>query len=74
MHVKRLSDNKNQADPEWVNDLVIFINKNHFKKITDELKKVFIELYFENLRNGMKPNDALEKAKATISCFLLLYM
>jgi len=42
------------------------------KKKIEKLKEIFIELYIENLRDGMDPKDALEKAKFMIFCFLFV--
>jgi hypothetical protein len=36
------------------------------------VKKVFVETYLENIREGKNPKEALQKAKAIALCFLIL--
>jgi len=40
--------------------------------ITKRVKKVFVETYLENIREGMNPRDALQKAKSVALCFLVV--
>jgi len=52
-------------DPEWFMELANFGNPEKFKGV----KKVFVETYFENIRKGMDPKDALQKAKEIVQCY-----
>lgn len=60
---------KKEDDPEWVKEIVSFASACKKLKITDECKKLLRDLYFEYLRDGLKPKDAMEKAKNIILSF-----
>ena len=72
MRVGISSDNQKQLDPEWLREFANFLDKNGNKEILEVVKKVFVETYLENIREGMNPKDALQKAKSVALCFLLL--
>jgi len=55
-------------DPEWLMRLAKFGNKEKFKVV----KKIFVETYLENIRQGMNPEDALQKAEEIAKSFLKL--
>jgi hypothetical protein len=59
-----------QLDPEWMREFTDYLNENSDKKKFHLINKIFIETYFENIRNGLNPKDAMEKAKTTALCFL----
>lgn len=65
------SEGQQQLDPEWLREFTNFLHENGNKKKFDLIKKIFIDSYFENIRNGMNPRQAMEKAKSTASCFLI---
>jgi hypothetical protein len=66
------SDKQPQLDPEWIREFAKFLNKNGNKEKFEVVKKIFVETYLENVREGMNPRDALQKAKSVALCFLLL--
>jgi hypothetical protein len=72
MRVRRSSENHHQYDPEWLREFAGFLEKNGNKKKFQSVKKIFVETYFENIRNGMHPREALHNAKSVALCFLLL--
>jgi hypothetical protein len=72
MQVKSSSDKQPQLDPEWIREFANFLDKNGNKEKFEVVKKVFVETYLENVREGMNPKDALQKAKSVALCFLLL--
>jgi len=72
MQVRRSSDQQQQLDPEWLREFTNFLDKNGNKEKFKVVKKVFVETYLENVREGMNPKDALQKAKSVALCFLLL--
>ena len=72
MRVKSSSDNQQQIDPEWLREFVNFLNKNGNKEQMEAAKKIFVENYFEKIREGMNPRDALQKAKSIALSFLML--
>jgi uncharacterized protein YdeI (YjbR/CyaY-like superfamily) len=73
MRVRRSSENQQQQDPEWVTEFASFLERNGNKKKFQSAKKIFIDTYFENVRNGMHPKEALQNAKSVALCFLLLH-
>ncbi len=60
---------KKGDDPEWVKEIVSFASAYKKLKITDEYKKLLRDLYFEYQRDGLKPKDAMEKAKNVLASF-----
>ena len=66
------SSDKQQLNPEWLRDFENLLNNQHNKKKSKLVKKVFVETYLENIREGMNPKDALQKAKWVAFCFLML--
>jgi len=73
MRVRRSSENQRQQDPEWITEFASFLERNGNNKKFQSVKKIFIDTYFENVRNGMHPKEALQNAKSVALCFLLLY-
>ncbi len=65
------SENQQQLDPEWLREFTNFLHENDNKEKFHMIKKIFIETYFENIRNGLNPKEAMEKAKTTALCFLI---
>jgi hypothetical protein len=72
MRVRISSEKKQQQDPEWIREFASFLEKNGNKEKFESVKKIFVETYFENVRNGMQPKEALQNAKSVALCFLLL--
>jgi hypothetical protein len=73
MRVRSSSKNQSQNDPEWLQEFASFLEKNGNKEKFQAVKKIFVETYFENIRNGMHPREALNNAKSVALCFLLLH-
>ncbi len=68
-----LSDDYNIIqDPEWLLELIKFFNKKDNMEEFERVKKIFCETYLENIRDGLTPKTALEKAKSVAICFLNL--
>lgn len=72
MRVRLSSDEQQQQDPEWLRQFAKFLDKNGNKEKFKVAKKVFVETYLENVREGMNPRESLKKAKSVALCFLLL--
>jgi hypothetical protein len=64
------SQKKQQLDPEWFKEFANFLNRNGNRKKLQEVKKIFVEAYFENIREGMNTKEALQNAKSIALCFL----
>ena len=60
---------KPEDDPEWIKEIAFQLSILKKQKITDENKKLLRDLYFEYLRDGLEPKDAIEKAKNIILSF-----
>ncbi len=70
--VLRLSSQKQQEiDAEWLRECVNYINANNDEKKYKLVSQIFMDTYYENLREGMHPRDALQKAKWVAFCFLM---
>ncbi len=72
MRVRPSSENHSQNDPEWIQEFASFLEKNGNKKKFQSVKKIFVDTYFENIRSGMHPREALQNSKSVALCFLLL--
>jgi hypothetical protein len=71
MRVRRSLDKQQQLDSEWLGEFAKIFNKNGNKERFEVVKKVFIEAYLENVREGMNSEDAMQKAKSVALCFLM---
>ena len=72
MWVRRALELQKQLNLEWINELARFTHQKDSKKKIENLKEIFIELYIDNLQEGLNPMEALEKAKLMIFCFLII--
>jgi len=72
MWVRRSLELEKQLDLEWINELVRFTHQKDNKQRLENLKETYIDLYIQNLQEGLKPQEALEKAKLMILCFLFV--
>ena len=68
MGTKKLLGTKEQ-DPDWIIELVDAYLQKDIKGLTDYQKKMLCDQYFEYLRDGFNPKDAIEKAFKIVSCF-----
>ena len=58
-----------EQDPDWILELVDGYLQRDIKNLTDYQKKMLCDQYFEYLREGCSPKDAIKKAFKIISCF-----
>jgi len=60
---------KKNYNPEWVKELAneVYILKKY--KIKDEDRKLIRDLFFEYIRDGLQPKEAIIKAKNIILSF-----
>jgi hypothetical protein len=70
MWVRHSLDRQFQRDPEWLRELATFLNDNGNQEKFKAVKTIFYETYLENIRDGMRPKDAIQKAKSVAICFL----
>jgi hypothetical protein len=71
MRVRYSSTKQREFDSDWLRGCSHFINSNIDPKKYELVNKIFMETYYENLREGMNQRDALEKAKWVAFCFLM---
>jgi len=71
MRVRLSSTNQQEVDSEWLSECTNFLHKDNDEKKFELVNKIFIETYHENIREGMNPKDALQKAKWVAFCFLM---
>jgi hypothetical protein len=72
MWVRGSTDYQQQLDPEWITEFASFLDKRSNKEKLSVVKKIFVEVYLENVREGMNPKEALRKAKSIALCFYVL--
>ena len=66
--MKKIQDIK-KYDSKWIKETlegILYIDVN---KLSDKQIKMLRELYLENIKDGLKPKEALDKAYKVISCF-----
>ncbi len=71
--MRQSSDLQSKLDPEWLRMFTIFVNENSNKEKIEMVKKIFVETYFENIKSGLNPKEAMEKARTTALCFLIQF-
>ena len=68
-----MGDNKLQRitepDPEWVMELVKGLLDINTDDLSEHQKKMLRAQYLANLRDGLKPKDAIQKAIQIVLCF-----
>ena len=60
---------RKENDPEWIKQIVASLYANKKPVLNDEYKKLFRDLFFEYQIEGLKPKEAIEKAKKVLACF-----
>jgi hypothetical protein len=56
-------------NPDWIKELSLHFDSGKQYKLTDEDKKFLQDLILEYKINGMKPKEAIEKAKNVLMSF-----
>lgn len=73
MWARQDTSNQQELTTEWFKEFVRLINKNGDAKKIEYAKKVFVEAYFQNIREGMNQKEAVQKAKSLALCFLMIH-
>ena len=60
---------KKGDDPEWVKEISSYLITSKKQEITGKYKKLFRDLYFDYLRDGLKPKDAKKIAENIVLSF-----
>lgn len=67
--VKKSLRGTRHNDPEWITEIAVGFLKININELSENQKKMLRDIYLENLRDGMKPKEAIEKALQIILCF-----
>jgi len=65
---KKLSGTK-ENDPEWITEIAHGLLDINLDELSNIQKKMLRDQYFDYLRDGLKPKDAIKKAIQIIKCF-----
>jgi hypothetical protein len=72
MWVSPSLENQQMQNLEWFREYTRILNKNGNKEKFELVEKIFVETYFEIIRDEMDPLYAMQKAKMVAFCFLIL--
>lgn len=67
MGEKKLQSKKNNS--EWIKKVALYSSVIKVQDLTDEDKKLLVELSLVYKINGLKPKEALQKAKRVLASF-----
>jgi hypothetical protein len=67
MGEKKLQSKKNNS--EWIKKVALYSSVIKVQDLTDEDKKLLVELFLVYKINGLKPKEALQKAKRVLASF-----
>ena len=68
MEMKKLQSIK-ERDPEWIIEIAVGLLDINIDNLSDHQKKMLRDQYLENLRDGLKPKEAMKKALQIVLCF-----
>ena len=68
MGMKKLQGIK-ERDPDWIIEIAVGLLDINIDNLSDHQKKMLRDQYLENLRDGLKPKEAIEKAIQIVLCF-----
>ena len=57
------------CDPEWIKVIASALLDVNINNLSDSQKKMLRDQYFDNIRDGLKPKQAIEKAFQIVLCF-----
>ena len=68
MGTKKLQGTK-EDDPEWIIETVKELFNKNINNLSENQRKMLRDQYLENLKDGLQPKEAMEKALQIVSCF-----
>jgi len=68
MNKKKLQGTK-EDDPEWIIETVKELFNKDINDLSENQRKMLRDQYLENLRDGLSPKEAMEKALQVTLCF-----
>ena len=66
--MRKLKSTKKSV-PKWRKETIGIIFYIDSDKLSDKQKKMMHDLYIDNLRDGLKPKEAMDKAFQIVTCF-----
>ena len=68
MGMKKVQSIK-ERDPDWIIEIAVGLLDINIDNLSDHQKKMLRDQYLENLRDGLKPKEAMKKALQIVLCF-----
>lgn len=68
LKLKKMQKIKNY-DPDWIKVIANTLLDININDLSDHQKKMLRDQYLENLREGFKPKEAIERALQIVRCF-----
>jgi hypothetical protein len=67
----KLKKNKRikECDPDWIKAIASALLDVNINNLSDSQKKMLRDQYFDYIRDGLKPKEAIEKALQIVLCF-----
>ena len=56
-------------DPEWIKVIASALLDISINDLSESQKKMLRDQYLDNIRDGLKPKEAIEKALQIVLCF-----
>ena len=63
------SEKVKDCDPEWIKVIASALLDVNINELSDSQKKMLRDQYLDNIRDGLKPKEAIEKAFQIVLCF-----
>lgn len=59
----------NKSDSKWIKETAKILLEKNINNFSENQITLLRELYLENLRDGLKPKQAMDKAYQIVNCF-----
>jgi hypothetical protein len=66
--LKKIQDIK-EEDPDWIKVIASALLDVSINNLSESQKKMLRDQYFDNIRDGLKPKEAIDKALQIVLCF-----
>jgi hypothetical protein len=58
-----------ERDPEWIKVIATALLDININSLSESQKKMLRDQYFDFIRDGLKPKEAIDKALQIVLCF-----
>ena len=58
-----------ECDPEWIKVIATALLDININNLSESQKKMLRDQYFDFIRDGLKPKEAIDKALQIVLCF-----